>query len=97
MRGFQRAAKVEGFKVKASYFAWVRERIGKSDEEIAPPAHVSSVGELIDWLASRGEEYAYAFEKPRLIRAALDRKHVRHETPIAGAREIAFFPPMTGG
>jgi molybdopterin synthase sulfur carrier subunit len=49
------------------------------------------------WLAGRGEEYAYAFENPKVIRAALDRRHVQPGTPIAGAREIAFFPPMTGG
>jgi molybdopterin synthase sulfur carrier subunit len=83
--------------VKLLYFAWVRERIGKSDEEVAPPATVSTVAELMAWLAGRGEEYAYAFENPKVIRAAIDRKHVQPATPIAGASEIAFFPPMTGG
>jgi molybdopterin synthase sulfur carrier subunit len=79
------------------YFAWVRERIGKAEEEIAAPASVTTVADLIAWLAGRGEEYAYAFENPKVIRAAIDRKHVQPGTPIAGAREIAFFPPMTGG
>ena len=83
--------------MKAVYFAWVRERVGKSEEEISPPADVATVGELIAWLSRRGEEYAHAFEKAAIIRAALDRTHVRHDSPIAGAREIAFFPPMTGG
>ena len=83
--------------MKAVYFAWVRERIGKSDEIIAPPADVTTVGGLIAWLSSCGENYAYAFEKPKIIRAAIDQLHVRADTPIAGAREIAFFPPMTGG
>lgn len=83
--------------MKAVYFAWVRERIGKSEEEIAPPAHVRTIGELIEWLAGRGEEYAHAFERAQYIRAAIDRQHVRQEASIAGAREIAFFPPMTGG
>ena len=83
--------------MKAVYFAWVRERIGKAEEEIAPPAEVATVGELIAWLSQRGEEYAHAFEKAAVIRAAIDRAHVRHDAPIAGAREIAFFPPMTGG
>jgi molybdopterin synthase sulfur carrier subunit len=83
--------------MKAVYFAWVRERIGKSEEEISPPAEVATVGELIAWLSRRGEEYAHAFEKAAIIRAAIDRAHVKHETAIAGAREIAFFPPMTGG
>lgn len=83
--------------MKAVYFAWVRERIGKTEEVIAPPATVTTVSELIGWLAARGEEYAHAFEKPGVIRAAIDHKHVRHDAAIAGAGEIAFFPPMTGG
>lgn len=84
-------------ELKLSYFAWVRERVGKADETLAPPADVRTVAELIAWLSARGEEYAYAFERPNVIRAALDRKHVKQDTPIEGAREIAFFPPMTGG
>jgi molybdopterin synthase sulfur carrier subunit len=83
--------------MKLRYFAWVRERIGKTDEDIDVPAGITTVGELMTWLAARGEEYASAFENPRVIRAAIDRSHVRAEAPIAGAREIAFFPPMTGG
>ena len=83
--------------MKLRYFAWVRERIGKPEEEIDPPADVRTVAELIEWLRGRGEEYAYAFENPRVIRAAIDRAHVRADAAILGAREIAFFPPMTGG
>jgi molybdopterin synthase sulfur carrier subunit len=83
--------------VKALYFAWVRERIGRAEEDIAPPAEVRTIGDLIAWLKTRGEEYGYAFEKAEVIRAAIDKAHARHDTPIAAAREIAFFPPMTGG
>ena len=83
--------------MKAVYFAWVRERIGKSEEEIAPPDHVATVRDLMAWLSARGDGYAHAFEKAPVIRAAIDRAHVRHDAAIAGAREIAFFPPMTGG
>ncbi len=86
-----------GEKLKLSYFAWVRERIGKSDETIALPDEVRTVADLIAWLSARGEEYAYAFDKPNIIRAAIDRRHVKQDTLVAGAREIAFFPPMTGG
>ncbi len=86
-----------GAEVKLSYFAWVRERIGKSDETLTPPVDVRTVAELIAWLSTRGEEYAYAFDNPTVIRAAMDRKHVKQESAIEGAREIAFFPPMTGG
>ena len=66
-------------------------------QTIEPPATVSTVGDLISWLSSRGEGYAHAFETPKVIRAAIDQTHVRPDAAIAGAREIAFFPPMTGG
>ena len=59
--------------VKVRYFAWVRERVGKAEEEIDPPAGVATVGDLVAWLAQRGEGYAYAFENPKVIRAAIDR------------------------
>jgi len=58
---------------------------------------VATVADLMAWLAGRNEQYAYAFENAKVIRAAIDHRHVRPETAIAGAREIAFFPPMTGG
>ncbi len=83
--------------MKLVYFAWVRERIGKTEEDVTLPAEVLTVSDLATWLAGRGEEYAYAFENPKVVRAAIDRTHVKPDTPIAGAREIAFFPPMTGG
>ena len=83
--------------MKALYFAWVRERIGLPEEELSPPAEVRTLAELMAWLAGRGEHYAHAFEEPSVIRTALDRVHARHNTPFAGAREVAFFPPMTGG
>jgi molybdopterin synthase sulfur carrier subunit len=83
--------------MKLKYFAWVRERIGKSEETIELPASVKTVEELIGWLAARGETYAHAFETPRVIRAAIDHAHVKQDAAIIGAREIAFFPPMTGG
>jgi molybdopterin synthase sulfur carrier subunit len=83
--------------MKLKYFAWVRERVGKAEEMIDPPAGVRTVGELMGWLAERGENYGHAFESPRVIRAAIDHTHVKPEAMISGAREIAFFPPMTGG
>jgi molybdopterin synthase sulfur carrier subunit len=83
--------------VKILYFAWVRERVGKADEELEPPPGITTIGDLMTWLAKRGDEYAYAFDNPKVIRAAIDRNHVRPDTAIAGAKEIAFFPPMTGG
>jgi molybdopterin synthase sulfur carrier subunit len=83
--------------MKVRYFAWVRERVGKAEETLEPPASVRTIEDLIAWLTKRGEAYAYAFDTPRVIRAAIDHAHVRPDTAIAGAREIAFFPPMTGG
>ncbi len=83
--------------MKVKYFAWVRERVGKAEETLEPPASVRTIEDLIAWLTGRGETYAYAFERPRVIRAAIDHAHVRNDAAIAGAREIAFFPPMTGG
>lgn len=83
--------------MKVLYFAWVRERVGKADEIIEPPASIQTVGQLMNWLAERGDEYAYAFENRQVIRAAIDKAHVKPDTLIAGAHEIAFFPPMTGG
>lgn len=83
--------------VRLLYFAWVRERIGKAEESLEPPATAATVAELIAWLSSRGEEYAHAFERPAVIRTAIDKVHVKPDAAIRGAREIAFFPPMTGG
>jgi sulfur-carrier protein len=83
--------------MKAVYFAWVRERIGCAEEEIAPPADVATVSDLVAWLAARGEGYAEAFANPATVRAAIDKIHAKPDSAIASAREIAFFPPMTGG
>jgi len=83
--------------VKLLYFAWVRERVGKTEERIDPPAGIATVGDLMAWLARRDEQYAHAFENAKVIRAAIDHRHVQPDAAIAGASEIAFFPPMTGG
>jgi molybdopterin synthase sulfur carrier subunit len=83
--------------MKLVYFAWVRERVGKAEEEVVPPSEIKTVADLVSWLKGRGEEYAHAFEQAKSIRAAVDRNHVKPDAAIAGAREIAFFPPMTGG
>lgn len=83
--------------MKLRYFAWVRERVGKTEEDIDPPEGVATIGDLVAWLARQGEGYAYAFENPKVVRSAIDKQHVRSDAQIAGASEIAFFPPMTGG
>ena len=83
--------------MKLRYFAWVRERIGRAEEDIALPAGIVTVADLVAWLKTRGEEYEAAFQHEKIVRAAIDRAHVKPEANIAGASEIAFFPPMTGG
>jgi len=83
--------------MKVRYFASVRERIGLAEEEIAPPSEVSTVGDLVVWLSRRGEGYAAAFNDAAKVRAALDQTHARRDTALGSAREVAFFPPMTGG
>lgn len=79
------------------YFAWVKEKIGRSSEDVELPHDISTVAELMAWLKSRGPEFAHAFEHTEAIRAAIDQTHARPDARIAGAREIAFFPPVTGG
>ena len=79
------------------YFAWVRERIGVAEEDIDLPAGIETVADLLRWLKSRGEEYEHALQYPDVIRVAINQEHVEHGEKIAGAREIALFPPMTGG
>ena len=83
--------------MKLIYFAWVRERIGKSEEEVDLPADIRTVKDLLAWLRAKGEGYEQALLHPDAIRVAINQEHVNHKEPIAGAREIALFPPMTGG
>jgi molybdopterin synthase sulfur carrier subunit len=83
--------------LKLVYFAWVRERIGLTEEEVALPGSVATVADLVEWLKTRGPEYEHALAEPSAVRVAVDRIHQGRNAPIAGAREIALFPPMTGG
>jgi sulfur-carrier protein len=83
--------------LKLVYFAWVRERIGLAEERVTLPTSVTTVAELVAWLALRGENYGHAFANPAIVRAAIDHTHARPDAALAGASEIAFFPPMTGG
>ncbi len=83
--------------MRFKYFAWVRERIGRMEEEIEVPAAVATVEDLIEWLRRRGPEYEHALAEPTIIRVALDHVHAERGKSIAGAREVALFPPMTGG
>ena len=83
--------------MKILYFAWLRERLNLSEEEVSPPPEVVTVGDLIQWLRSRSEAAELVMQKPDLIRAAVDARIVDHGAAIAGASVVALFPPMTGG
>ncbi|MCA0997486.1 MULTISPECIES: molybdopterin converting factor subunit 1 [Roseobacteraceae] len=77
------------------YFAWVRERIGLPKERIETEA--ATVNDLIEELRGREERYAMAFSDLSALRVALDQELSEFDAPLAGVREVAFFPPMTGG
>jgi molybdopterin synthase sulfur carrier subunit len=83
--------------MKLIYFAWVRERIGKAEEDLELPTSVTTVRELLVWLKSQGPGYEAALQHPDAIRVAINQEHSDHGEQIGGAREIALFPPMTGG
>lgn len=79
------------------YFAWVRERIGCDEQLIAPPAGETTIAALLDELAAQSPGHAAAFADRGRLRAALDQRFVPLDTPIGDARELALFPPVTGG
>ena len=84
--------------MKLVYFSWIRERLDMGDEEIALPENVKSLDDLTTWMKSRGEEFEAVFEHKNIVRIAIDQEHVDDiKLDISQAKEIAFFPPMTGG
>ena len=84
-------------KVKLLYFAWVREKTGLGEEMAELPASIRTVRDLLGWQKQRGEDFARAFEDEDTIRVALDQQHAATDDLLQDAREIAFFPPVTGG
>jgi sulfur-carrier protein len=83
--------------VRLVYFARVREALGVDAEEQKLPAHIQTVADCIEWLALRGDNYVTAFADRSKLRFALDQQMVALETSLAGASELAIFPPVTGG
>lgn len=83
--------------MKVLYFAWLRERLDRDSDEIDLPESVTTVAELMDFLAARDETFALATENRAVIRAAVDEELVDHTASVRGARTVALFPPMTGG
>ncbi len=83
--------------IEMLYFAWVRERVGAGAESVAPPGEIDTIAALLDWLAARSPAHAAAFADRSRLRAAVDQRFVPLETPLGAAREVAIFPPVTGG
>ncbi|MEO1170316.1 MAG: molybdopterin converting factor subunit 1 [Pseudomonadota bacterium] len=83
--------------IELLYFAWVREAIGLDGETVEPPKEVDTVAKLVDWLAGRGDGYSEAFADPSRLRVAVDQRFAGFDTTLEGVREIALFPPVTGG
>jgi molybdopterin synthase sulfur carrier subunit len=83
--------------MKILYFAWLRERLNRGEEQVSPPPEVETVADLIAWLRSRDEAADLAMQRPEIIKAAIDAKIVGHTASIADAKIVALFPPMTGG
>lgn len=79
------------------YFAWVREAVGAGEEQVEPPEAVRNVADLIDWLSQRSDGHAAAFSDPTRLRAAIDQTFVPLDALLGNAREVAIFPPVTGG
>jgi|GEM_PF-58693 molybdopterin synthase sulfur carrier subunit len=84
--------------VKLLYFSWIRERLDRTDETVELPQTVLTVGDLLNWQKTRGEEFENVFQHDKVVRVAINQEHVDDRgVKIEGAHEIAFFPPMTGG
>ena len=83
--------------MRVLYFAWVRQKVGIAEEDVAPPAEVRDVATLVAWLAARSPGHAAAFADPKQLRAAVNQDFATPDHPVAVNDEVAFFPPVTGG
>jgi molybdopterin converting factor subunit 1 len=83
--------------MKILYFAWLKSKIGADEEEVSPPAGVSTVSALIDWLVARGPRFADAFEHREVIHVAINQRYAHPGDPVGPDDEVAFFPPIAGG
>ncbi len=83
--------------MKVLYFAWLKTKTGVGEEEVSPPAGVDTVAELAVWLSERSPGHAEALADLDVVRCAVDHDYAQPGDSIGGAREVAFFPPVTGG
>ena len=79
------------------YFSWIKEHIGKSEEQIILPSHINNINQLINYLNEIDEKYKLLYEKKELIKIAVNKTYSSFDTNISDSDEIAFFPPVTGG
>lgn len=83
--------------MKLLYFAWLRAKIGTSEETVELPADVSTVGHLLEWLKRRGPRFADALKDASVVRVAVNQDYVPWDHPVRPGDEVALFPPVTGG
>jgi sulfur-carrier protein len=83
--------------MKVRYFAWMKRTVSVAEEDVTPPADVTTVGELVAWLRHKSGGHAEALAEGAAFGAAVDKRTVPFDTKLAGAHEVAFFPPFTGG
>lgn len=83
--------------MKLLYFAWLRTKIGKAEEEIEVPSDVTTVAGLLDWLKARGPGFAEALKDQRIVRVAVNQHYVGSDHRLRPSDEVALFPPVTGG
>ncbi len=83
--------------MKLLYFAWLKNKTGIAEEQVALPEHVTTVGELLDWIKSRGPGFADALSDPSIIHVAVNQEYARPGDPVRSGDEVALFPPVTGG
>jgi len=83
--------------MKLLYFAWVRTKIGIGEEQVTLPADIGDVRGLLDWLVSRGDNYAAALKERQIVKVAVNQEYVGLDDPINAHDEVAIFPPVTGG
>ena len=79
------------------YFSWIKEHVGKSEEQIELPDHIKNVNELINYLNELNKKYSLILEKKNLIKIAVNKTYSSFDTNISNNDEVAFFPPVTGG
>ena len=79
------------------YFSWIKEHIGKSEEQLTIPSDIINVDQLINYLNERDTKYNLLFEKKELIKIAVNKTYSSFDTKVSNSDEIAFFPPVTGG